>query len=119
MRRLMFWETSLRRSPSTSNSSWIVLRIREASSSERSLTRVFGTTFAVFRILFELGRPMPKMYVSPISTRLLGGRSTPAIRAMCLSLPLLVFLVFADDPHHAGAANHLALAADFLDGRAD
>ena len=26
-------------------------------------------------------RPRPKMYVSPISTRLLGGRSTPAMRA--------------------------------------
>jgi hypothetical protein len=35
------------------------------------------------------------------------------------ALPLFVLLVLADDPHHAGAADHLALAADLLDGRTD
>src|SRR5579863_1805221 len=44
---------------------------------------------------------------------LLRGRSTPAIRAM-LSLPLFVLRVLADDPHHAVAANHLALVANLL-----
>src|ERR687897_522794 len=37
------------------------------------------------------------MYVSAMTTRLLRGRSTPAMRAMS-ALPLLVFGVFADDP---------------------
>src|ERR1017187_3106735 len=122
MRRLMSWEVSLRRSPSTSYWSWIVLRIRDTSSSERSLTRVFPSTFAVSRILPELGRPIPKMEVRPISTRLFGGRSTPAIRAIADSssaLTLFVLDVLANDPHHTGAADHLALAADLLDGRAD
>src|SRR5262245_61520621 len=124
MRRLMSWAVSLRRSPSTLKSSWMVLRIFETSSSERSFTRVFLSTPAVSRIFCELGRPMPKMYVRPISTRLLGGRSTPLIRAILLnlyplSLTLLVLRVLADDADHAGAPDHLALRADLLDGRTD
>src|SRR5581483_6513179 len=57
------------------------------------------------------------MYVSPISTRLVRGRSTPAIRAIVLSLPLLVFLVRADHAHHAAATHDLALVANPFDRR--
>src|SRR5437660_12607697 len=68
------------------------------------------------------------MYVRPISTRLVRGRSTPAIRAIHLnlssqlsvlslqpsSLSLFVLLIRTDDPHHAAAADDLALVADSL-----
>src|SRR6266851_6679309 len=43
--------------------------------------------------------------------------STPDIRAMALSLPLLVPGVGADHHHRAVAADHLALLADRLDAR--
>ena len=33
-----------------------------------------------------------------------------------LALTLLVLCVFADDPHHTAAVNHLALVANLLDG---
>src|SRR5580765_8514356 len=49
--------------------------------------------------------------------RLVLGRSTPAIRAIVLSLPLLVFLVRANHPHHAAAPDDLALVADSLHRR--
>src|SRR5882672_6716841 len=55
------------------------------------------------------------MYVSAMSMRLLRGRSTPAKRAIRLTLPLLVSLVFADDPHDPAPADHLALVANLLD----
>src|SRR3954465_14724618 len=58
------------------------------------------------------------MYVSAMSTCLLRGRSTPAIRAM-LSLPLFVFRVLADHPHHAFAVDDLALIANLLYRRSD
>jgi hypothetical protein len=80
------------------------------------------------------------MYVNPISTLLLSGRSTPAILAISspvlgaqcsvlsgstqhwalstehlfLSLSLFVFGVCANDPHDALAPHDLALAADSL-----
>src|SRR5512144_1206108 len=57
------------------------------------------------------------MYVRAISTRFCRGRSTPAMRAIPLPLPLLVLLVRADDPDHPVAADHLALDADLLDRR--
>src|SRR5581483_5767011 len=47
-------------------------------------------------------------------TCLLRGRSTPAMRAMTLPLPLLVLRVFADHAHHAAAVDDLALVANFL-----
>src|SRR5450759_5131340 len=96
----------------------MTLRIRETSSSDRSLTRVFALTSAAERMRLEAGRPIPKMYVKPISTRLLRGRSTPAIRAI-LSLPLFVLRIFADHPQHALAADRLAFCANLLDGCPD
>src|SRR5215210_4632868 len=56
------------------------------------------------------------MYVRPISTRLLRGMLTPAIRAMRpLPLPLLVTGVLADHEHPPVAADDLALLAHRLD----
>src|SRR5215210_7751635 len=56
------------------------------------------------------------MYVRPISTRLLRGMLTPAIRAMgALPLPLLVTGVLADHEHPPVAADDLALLAHRLD----
>src|SRR3712207_3821451 len=56
------------------------------------------------------------MYVSPISTRLLSGMLTPAMRAMRpLPLPLLVTGVLADHEHPPVAADDLALLAHRLD----
>jgi hypothetical protein len=39
------------------------------------------------RIFWEVALPIPKMYVSPISTRLSRGKSTPDIRAMLETQP--------------------------------
>src|SRR6266404_4049674 len=44
--------------------------------------------------------------------RLVLGRSTPAIRAIVLSLPLLVLLVRANHAHDAAAPDDFALVAD-------
>src|SRR5579862_6921285 len=49
--------------------------------------------------------------------RLVRGRSTPAIRAIALSLPLLVLLIGTDHPHHAVAADDLALVTNPFDRR--
>src|SRR5215218_1282245 len=58
------------------------------------------------------------MYVRPISTRLLRGMLTPAIRAMPqLPLALLVSRVLADDEDPPVAADDLALLAHRLDRR--
>src|SRR5437899_667341 len=57
------------------------------------------------------------MYVNATSTRFSRGRSTPAIRAMPLPLPLLVARVRADDHHDAAATDHLALLAHLADAR--
>src|SRR6476469_6847681 len=58
------------------------------------------------------------MYVRPISTRLLSGMLTPAIRAIApLPLPLLVTRVLADHEDPAVAADDLALLAHRLDRR--
>src|SRR5918998_6251335 len=55
------------------------------------------------------------MYVRPISTRLLSGMLTPAIRAkVLLPLPLLVSWVRADDEDPTVAADDLALLAHRL-----
>src|SRR6476646_12072369 len=53
------------------------------------------------------------MYVRPISALFLGGKSTPAMRAI-LSLPLLMFRIHADDPDHALAVDHLALVTNLF-----
>src|SRR4051812_8710758 len=58
------------------------------------------------------------MYVRPISTRLLSGMLTPAIRAIApLPLPLLVSGVLADHEDPAVAADDLALFAHRLHRR--
>src|SRR3954462_13075940 len=59
------------------------------------------------------------MYVRPISTRLLRGMFTPAMRAKVLFLPLslLVSRVRADDENPPVAADDLALLAHRLDRR--
>src|SRR5215218_305223 len=58
------------------------------------------------------------MYVRPISTRLLSGMLTPAMRAMfLLALPLLVPRVLADHEDPAVPADDLALLAHRLDRR--
>src|SRR4051794_25690070 len=63
-------------------------------------------------------RPMPKMYVSPISTFFSRGRSTPEIRAILSALPLLMLgITLADDPHHAIPLDHLAVLADGFHAR--
>src|SRR5215472_6149406 len=56
------------------------------------------------------------MAVRPIHRRLLGGRSTPAMRAMLfsLSLALAVLRVGANHAHHAAPVDNLALHANFL-----
>src|SRR3954464_7472662 len=58
------------------------------------------------------------MYVRPISTRLLRGMLTPAMRAkVLLPLSLLVSRVLADDENPPVAADDLALLAHRLDRR--
>src|SRR3989304_2179740 len=60
------------------------------------------------------------MAVSPTQSRLFGGRSTPAIRAIAapfLSLALLVLRVDANHPNDAAPVNHLALVANLFDRR--
>src|SRR5882672_10531599 len=66
---------------------------------------------------FDRVRPIPYKEVRPISALFCGGKSTPARRAIFLSLPLFVFRVHADDPHHAFAMDHLALVANLFDRR--
>jgi hypothetical protein len=61
------------------------------------------------------------MYVRPISTLLLSGKSTPAIRATFApplsTLTLLMTRVLANDAVYAFAANDFALVAALFDGR--
>src|SRR2546426_4854193 len=125
----MFIATSLRRAPSTLSCDSITCRRRPVSSSVRVFTRVSGLTPVIARIFCDVGRPIPKMYVSAISMRFSFGRSTPAIRAKTfllggapqapestnLTLALLVARVLADDADHALAPDHLAVLANFRD----
>src|SRR5688572_14184738 len=55
------------------------------------------------------------MYVSPISTRFVRGRSTPEMRAMSLSLTLLVLLIRANHAHDTLPAHDLALDTNPFD----
>src|SRR5258706_1614938 len=75
------------------------------------------------------------MYVRPIFASLLGGRSTPATRAIYFFLPepksaindqqltaysflsLLMLWVDTDNTHHALAVNYFALITNLFDGR--
>src|SRR5579859_336133 len=138
MSRLMFISTSRRRSPSTLYSRSISSRRRLTSSSVRFFTRVSGLMRVLSRIFLLVVKPMPKMYVSEISTRLSRGMSTPAIlaifsssvaahkflyrRAFCrsscrdpsrrLALLLFMFWIFTTDNHdHAIAPDHFAMLA--------
>ena len=79
-------DCSRRRSPSTSRSS-TRSRILRTSSSVRSFTYVSGSTPAWLSTSFEVERPMPYTYVSPISTLLFRGMLIPEIRAIRWSPP--------------------------------
>src|SRR2546426_5945494 len=61
------------------------------------------------------------MYVTATSPRFSRGRSTPATRAIGISVPsalsCLVPRVFADDPRHAATLHDLAMLAANLDRR--
>src|SRR6476620_2638117 len=71
---------------------------------------------AFSRISSAEARPIPKMYVNPISTFLSFGRSIPEIRAIGrLALTLLVLrIALADDASHAVALDNLAVLTDRL-----
>ena len=56
-----------------------------SSGSCKSLTRVSGFTPVAARVACARVNPIPKMYVSAISTRFSRGRSTPTRRAICNS----------------------------------
>src|SRR5262249_44803257 len=113
MSRLMFMDTSRRRSPSTANLA-ICERMAFTSTSVRSLTLVvMGMPAASARAL-----PTPNMWVSPTHTCLFIGMLMPAIRAIS-TLPLLVPRILADHVDHASAADDLALLANLFDGRPD
>src|SRR5258708_8342975 len=91
-------------------------RNRFTWSSVRSRTRVSALTLVCTRIVWGVGSPRPKMYVSAISTRCSRGMSTPAIRAISpLSLTLLVLGVRAQAHHHPVATDDLAVFASSLD----
>src|SRR5713226_8682529 len=137
----MFISTSRRRSPSTLYSRSISSRRRLTSSSVKFFTRVSGLMRAFSRIFLLVVKPMPKMYVSEISTRLSRGMSTPAILAIfssslaapkpppgprtggdkpspysdpcgCLALPLFMLWIFTTDNHdHAIAPDHFTVFA--------
>src|ERR1700694_2097542 len=139
----MFISTSRRRSPSTLCSRSISSRRRLTSSSVRFFTRVSGLIRAFSRIFLLVVKPIPKMYVSEIYTRLSRGMSTPAILAIfssslvwqpqsfcrgrtcptptetlgCLALFLFMFWVFTTDYHdHAIAPYHFAMFAAWFHG---
>src|ERR671931_1766481 len=59
------------------------------------------------------------MYVRPISSRFSLGMLTPAMRAMVLSLSLLVARVRADDQHVPVPADHTALLTHGTDAGSD
>src|SRR4030081_3353238 len=61
--------------------------MRLRSSSLRSLILMSRFTRASLRIDVERDLPFPKIYVSPISARLLGERPTPATRAIYFHSP--------------------------------
>src|ERR1700732_1985799 len=56
------------------------------------------------------------MAVRPTQSRLLGGKSTPAMRAIffSLTLALAVLCIHTDHAHHAAPMHNLALHTDFL-----
>src|SRR3984885_3533622 len=116
--RLMFIETSRRKSPSTANFA-ICERMAFTSGSVRSFTLVVGLTPAASQERCARARPTPQICVSPTHTCLFIGMLMPAMRAISLSstLALLVTRVRADDVDHAAAAHDLAVLADLLDRR--
>src|SRR5262245_42703221 len=94
--------------------------MRWTSSSVRSLVRRVGSICARAQTFLALVLPIPYRYVSEIWICFSRGRSTPEMRAIRLALPLLVPRVRgADHPHHALAADHLALHADLPHRSAD
>src|SRR6266540_2447230 len=145
----MLAATSRLRSPSTFMLESMNVRSFATSSSVRSRTRVSRDSPVWSQTVWADERPMPKMYVSEISSRFSRGMSTPAMRAIpiasvaaaqdtcaaavrsdakfvpgasvrpLLSLALLVTRVLADDAHRPVPAYHLALLTDLLDRRTD
>src|SRR5437667_420891 len=113
----MSCDTWRRRSPSTLYFASMKSRSRTISSSDRSRTRVAGAIRAAATVSCASDGPIPKMYVSPTSTRLSRGRSTPAIRAISLPLTLLVPWVRADHHDPATTPDHLALLTHLADDR--
>ncbi len=91
----MFIEISVRSSPSTLYSLSITFLMLLISASDKSSVDIPGSIPSFPSIRFELVRPIPYMYVRPISIRLRLGKSTPAILAKanllypCLCLCLL------------------------------
>src|SRR5688500_3609390 len=96
---------------------------RDTSSSFSSLARRWGSTLTFSHNSSAVVGPIPLRYRREMWVGLFGGRSTPWIRGirhrLPLSLPLLVPRVLANDPHHALAADQLALLAHPLDARSD
>src|SRR5208282_6330277 len=137
MSRLMFIETSLRRSPSTEPSASMTWRMRLTSSSARSETFFIGSTFAASRM--RRARIADAVNVSERDIRVLVARkidacntchdpslellfsvlsrqfSATATAEPALPLTLFVFRVFANHPHYSLAVDDLALVANLLD----
>src|SRR5665213_254606 len=116
IKRLMFMETSRRRSPSTANFA-ICERSALTSISVRSFTLVRGSTPAPSQAMRARAGPTPYICVSPTQTCLFIGILIPAMRAILLPLPLLVARLRADHIDHALATHDLAVLADLFDRR--
>src|SRR6185295_4941478 len=98
----------------------MIWRSRATSASRRSRTRASGFTPVSASSLRALLGPMPKMYGRAYRIFFSRGRSTPAIRAIALPLPLPVLrIALADDAEHAPPFDHLAMLTDRLDARAN
>src|SRR5450755_828730 len=81
----MFIDTSRRKSPSTANFATCE-RSEATSGSVRSLTLTLCLTPAASQICAARVLPMPKIWVSPMTTCLFIGMLMPAIRAIYFSL---------------------------------
>src|ERR687888_780469 len=81
-RRLIDCERSRRRSPSTWRFASMKVRSFVISSSVRSRTFSSGESPSSAQTRRAVEEPMPKIYVSPTSSRFSRGRFTPAIRAI-------------------------------------
>src|SRR6202047_3675676 len=139
MSRLMFIDTSRRRSPSTANlATWD--RSDATSASVRSFTLTLYFTPAASHMRTARLLPMPKMWVKPMTTCLFIGMLMPAIRAIYFStrahekkrisilekrldINLLALTLFmpgvrrTDDVNDAAPPHDFAVFTDLLDRR--